>query len=139
MTRDSDPAAPTTSGPRHWLGFLGSGSFAFIVDASVLKLLTIVAGWPALPARVVSIFVATVAGWTAHRTFTFAVASRPTVAEFTKYLGVAWSAAVINYAIFACVLLLRPQTDTLIAIFISGVFAMVVSYLGMRFGAFRHR
>ena len=36
---------------------------AFVVDVGVLKLLTVVGGWPPLPSRLVSIFVATIAGW----------------------------------------------------------------------------
>ncbi len=138
----SEPSAPNGQGARglkHGLGFLGSGIFAFLVDAGVLKLLTSLAGLGALPARLVSISIAIVAGWLAHRRFTFAVTAPPSVNEFVKYVGVAWSAAAVNYAIFATVLFVRPLTDNMVAIFISGIGAMGVSYVGMRFGAFRQR
>lgn len=127
----------TPSPLRHWLGFLGSGTSAFIVDAGVLKVLTVGAGWPVLPSRILSISVAMVVGWLCHRTFTFAVAAPPTIAEFAKYLGVAWTASALNYALFAGILLARPQTDILVALVLAGVVAMVASYLGMRFGAFK--
>lgn len=126
-----------THGVRHWLGFLGSGTLAFMVDLAVLKFLTVVASMPVLPARLISISVAMVAGWLCHRTFTFAIAARPTVAEFVKYLGVAWTASALNYAVFAIVLIVWPSTSTVIALIAAGVFAMVASYLGMRFAAFK--
>ena len=39
-----------------------------------------------------------VAGWLMHRTFTFAVATPPNVAEFVSYAGVAWTAAAVVLA-----------------------------------------
>ena len=134
---DDHAAQPSTGGMRHWLGFLASGTLAFVVDAGVLKLLTAGASWPVLHARVVSIALAMIAGWLAHRTFTFAIKTQPTLAEFAKYLGVAWSASALNYGIFAAILLLFPGTNTLSALVIAGLFAMVASYLGLRFAAFR--
>ncbi len=139
MTDDAGLPRSTTRGLKHWLGFLGSGSLAFVVDVGVLKLLMIVAGWPPLPSRLVSMCFATVAGWLAHRRFTFAVAAKPSLAEFVKYLGVASTSAVINFAVFAFVLFVRPQTDSALATFVSSGCSMVASYLGMRFGAFRQR
>jgi putative flippase GtrA len=139
MTDNAGRPHSATRGLKHWLGFLGSGTMAFVVDVGVLKLLTLVAGWAPLPSRIISIFVATIAGWLAHRTFTFAVAAKPSLSEFIKYLGVASSSAAINFAIFALVLFVRPQTDSALATFISSGCAMVASYLGMRFGAFKQR
>ena len=124
-------------GLRHWLGFLGSGMLSFVVDAGVLKFLTVVAGWPVLTSRLLSIALAMVAGWLAHRTFTFAVKEPPSVAEFLRFIGAALSASVINYALFAAILFTRPQTDVLLALVLAGGVAMVASYLGFRFGAFR--
>ncbi len=121
---------------RHWIGFFGSGSLAFAVDYGVLQALMFATPIGVLAARVISISVAMVVGWLCHRTFTFAVAERPSVAEFVRYFGVAWTAAALNYAVFALVMLLRPVTDTLVAIVLAGAVAMVASYLGMRFGAF---
>ena len=78
-----------------------------------------------------------VAGWLMHRTFTFAVQARPSVAEFVRYAGVAWTAAALNYGVFVAILLVRPGTEPLVALVVSSVAAMVFAYLGMRFGAFR--
>ena len=131
--------SPDTRGLRHWLGFLGSGTMAFVVDGSVLKLLTNGVGLPVLGSRIVSISAAMVVGWWCHRTFTFAVAAPPSWPEFGRYLGVAWSASALNYALFAAILYVRPETESLIALLIAGLIAMFASYLGLRFAAFtRH-
>src|SRR5262245_54933187 len=78
---------------RHGLAFLLSGGTAFAVDATVLELLTALLGVPAIAARVAAIALAMVAGWLMHRTFTFAVATPPNLAEFVRYAGVAWTAS----------------------------------------------
>ena len=123
---------------RHGLAFVLSGGTAFAVDATVLQGLTALLGVPAIAARVAAIALAMVAGWLMHRTFTFAVATQPSVAEFVRYAGVAWSAAAVNYAVFVLLLLARPGTHPLVALMVSSIAAMVLAYLGMRFGAF-HR
>jgi putative flippase GtrA len=127
----------TPVGVRHWLGFGVSGSIAFVTDATILKALQLGAGMPVNAARVISIAIATVAGWLAHRRFTFNVQTAPSLAEFVRYAGVAWVAALFNYAVFVAVLWWRPALEPLIALVIAAIAAMVIAYLGMRFAAFR--
>jgi hypothetical protein len=43
----------------------------------------------------------------------------------------------LNYTVFVLVMLLRPTSEPLLALVASSLVAMVFSYLGMRFGAFR--
>jgi putative flippase GtrA len=120
------------------LGFLASGGSAFTVDATLLALLTHLLGLHPIGARLIAISAAMVAGWLMHRTFTFAVTTPPSVAEFLRYAGVAWTAAAVNYAIFVVVVLTFPEVEPLIALVIASAVAMFVAYLGMRFAAFRH-
>lgn len=122
---------------KHWAGFVASGGIAFVTDATVLSILTKLAGMPPLVARLFAIACAMVAGWRAHRWLTFALPTRPTLQEFLGYAAVAWTSAAINYAVFAVILLLRPATAPLIALVGASLVAMAFSYLGMRFGAFR--
>jgi putative flippase GtrA len=130
----------TTARLAHWLGFLASGTLSFVVDGGVLKLLTSGLGVPVLPARIASIAVAMIVGWLMHRRFTFRVAARPSLIEFARFVGVAWSTAVVNYVLFAALLHFQPGLEPLIAVFVAGLIAMVWSYLGLRFAAFRgHR
>ena len=124
---------------RQGLGFLVSGGAAFAIDALVLGLLTTLLGFNPIPARLVAISLAMVGGWLMHRTLTFAVSTPPSVAEFLRYAGVAWTAAALNYALFVLILLARPGTEPLLALVVASVAAMVFAYLGMRFAAFRKR
>jgi putative flippase GtrA len=124
---------------RHGLGFLVSGGTAFAVDALVLQLLTALLGLHPIAARLVAISLAMVAGWLMHRTLTFAVLTPPSVAEFLRYAGVAWTAAALNYGLFVLIVLARPHTQPLAALVVSSAAAMIFAYLGMRFAAFRRR
>ena len=109
-------ANSTRSRLRHWLAFLLSGGIAFTVDAAVLKALTLLLGLHPAVARLFAISVAMLAGWLAHRTFTFALSVPPSLAEFLRYALVGWTVAAINYGVFAAIVLMRPATEPLIAI-----------------------
>lgn len=124
-------------GLRHWLGFIGSGLLSFAVDAGGMEAMTFFAGWRAQTARLVSIPCAMVIGWLAHRTFTFAMTTPPSLTEFAKFVGAASSASLLNYGIFWGILALWPAASSLIAIVVSTGVATVASYLGFRFGVFR--
>lgn len=132
------PPRDDVRNPAHWLGFLISGMIAFSLDAAITKAL-VAAGTPVLVARLAGIAVSMVGGWLAHRRFTFALKSPPAMAEFAKYAGVSWTAAAVNYAVFAAILYIMPTLDPVAALFFSSLVAMAFAYLGMRFAAFRNR
>ncbi len=132
----NDPAQPRQSRVRHIGGFLVSGSLAFIADVGISKACNVVLGWPWPISRLLGIAGAMFVAWLAHRTLTFAVKTPPTRAEFTRYVGLASSTAVLNYVIFLVVLWFLPSLDGSVAIGISSLVAMVYSYAGMRFGVF---
>jgi putative flippase GtrA len=124
----------------HWLAFLFSGGLAFSVDALTLKALTRLLGLHPILARLFAISLAMVVGWLAHRTFTFAVRSPPSLPEFLRYAAVAWSVAAINYGLFVVILLIWPASEPLAVLVLSSLVAMLFAYLGMRYAAFRvHR
>ena len=122
---------------RHGLTFLICGTISFCVDALVLKLLTYFLGLHPFVARLFSISVAMVSGWLCHRTFTFALTTPPTAAEFLRYVAVGWFVSAVNYGLFVVILLARPQTEPLVALVASSLVAMVFAYFGMRLAAFR--
>ncbi len=130
-------AHPDVRDAKHWLGFLISGAIAFAVDGATMKLLTHFFGMPILASRLIGITLAMVAGWLAHRHLTFRLATPPSITEFVKYAGVAWTAAAINYVCFAGILFVWPALEPLIALLASSAVAMGAAYLGMRFAAFR--
>jgi len=137
---EGNKSAPGAQHPvRHGLAFLVSGGTAFIVDALVLELLTSVLGLHPIVARLAAIALAMVAGWLMHRTFTFRVTARPSLPEFLRYAGVAWTAAAVNYGLFVLIVLAYPAIEPLVALVISSAVAMVFAYLGLRFAAFRQR
>lgn len=125
------------SGWQHYGGFLTAGIAALTTDAIVLTLLTNGLGLSPFTARIFSISVAMVASWLINRTMTFAVTTTPTFAEFARFAMVSWLAQAVNYAIFAAVLLLRPETHPVAALIAASLVAMFVSYVGFRFGVFR--
>ena len=139
MTRVSNWSgiAPGGQHPvRHGLGFLFSGSLAFLVDAAILTVLTYFGMHP-IAARLFAISIAMTVGWLAHRRFTFRLATPPRMAEFLRYAAVGWMVAAINYGIFVAIVLLQPSINPLYALIASSLVAMVFAYLGMRFAAFR--
>lgn len=133
MRRGDDQPSPL----RHYGGFVLAGVSALAIDAAVLTLLMTVFGWSPFAARVVSIAIAMVASWLINRTVTFAVQSPPTLAEFARFAAVSWLAQAVNYAVFAAILLVRPGTAPIGALVAASLVAMVVAYVGFRFGVFR--
>jgi putative flippase GtrA len=127
------------SGFLQFAGFVLSGSLAFVTDVGVTKLVQAYAGWPWGVSRLVALCFAIVVAWASHRTFTFAVTARPSVAEFLKYLGVAWTAAALNYVVFLIFIWLLPDWDKAIAIGAASLVAMTFTYAGLRFGVFTKR
>jgi putative flippase GtrA len=77
-----------------------------------------------------------VVGWLAHRRLTFSVARAPSLKEFLSYAALQWVSVGTNYGLYAGMLLLRPATEPLVAMVAASLVAMIVSYLGMRFGVF---
>lgn len=122
---------------RHGAGFVVSGLIAFATDAAVLAVLTRGLGTDPFLARIAAIFVAMIAGYFAHRRLTFAVAAPPSLAEFGKFAGVASGAALLNYVIYAGLLLTIDGMEPLVALVIASGVAMAASYVGYRFGVFR--
>lgn len=126
-----------TPGLRHWGGFLLGGGTAFAVDAGILMLLTRIVGVPALAARLVAIATAMVVSWLINRTVTFPTGVPPSVGELLRFAAVAWTAAAVNYLVFAGLILLWPVIHPVAAVGLASLVAMCFSYAGMRFGVFR--
>jgi putative flippase GtrA len=134
---DGKPPVGQPSMMKHGAGFIASGLLATATDAATLVLLTRAAGLDPFSARIIAIACAMVAGFFAHRRLTFAVREPATAKQFTAFVGVAATAATINYAMYAGILLLWPQTEPLLAMLAPTLIAMAVSYTGLRFGVFR--
>lgn len=136
MAQQGSPAPARTRSFRHWGGFLVSGATAAAVDAAITVALVHVARLDPFSARLVAILIAMVVAWLMHRRLTFAVAAPPSLKEFLRFAAVAWSANALNYAIYAGILLVWPETLPLVALAIATGIAAVFSYVGFRFGVF---
>jgi putative flippase GtrA len=131
-------AAPGGQHPlMHGLAFVFSGTLAFVVDAGILQLLTAFGGLHPIVARIGSLPCAQVTGWLSHRRFTFRLTTPPTFAELLRYLGVQSTVALINYGIFALIVLMWPAIGSMVALIVSCLIGMFFSYFGIRFAAFR--
>ena len=132
----SGRAAIASGHVRHWGGFLLAGLSALAADTAVLSLLTRVFGISPFVARPFGIAVAMVVSWLINRTVTFKMEAAPSLAEFSKFAGVSITSQIVNYGVFASILiawpLLSPELALLLACFVS----MFVSYAGFRFGVF---
>jgi putative flippase GtrA len=122
---------------RHWGGFVFSGGTAFLVDAAITGSLIHFAGVDPFSSRLVAIAAAMVVAWLLHRRLTFDMATAPSIGEFGRFASVAIGASLVNYAVYALVLLARPATPPLFALVLGTAVAMVVSYLGFRLRVFR--
>lgn len=124
---------------RRYGGFLLGGALAFLTDAAMLTALTRVAGLSPFAARPMSICVAMVVSWAINRTITFSQTVPPSVAEFGRFAAVAWSAQVVNYGVFAVLLLAIPGLEPVLALALACLVSMIFSFNGYKHGVFRRR
>ena len=143
---DAKPAvagshAPTAglSPRRHRVGFIASGLLAFAVDSAVLLSSIQVLGANPLLAKIGAIWVAMLAGWLAHRRWTFALRSKPTVREFVHYATAGWFVVLINYGLFSFLLWMIAWMPPLVASAAASCGSMVFAYMAMRYSVFRQR
>ncbi|PWK89923.1 GtrA family protein [Fulvimonas soli] len=87
--------------------FAVGGVIGLLVDAGVVQLLVGLAGWNPYLARVLSFLLAATVTWWWNRRHTFAARSsgRPLPAEWLHWMGLMGVGAVVNYAVYAALLL----------------------------------
>jgi putative flippase GtrA len=122
---------------RHYCGFLLAGALALITDGALLEIQTRIMGLDPLLARPFAIAVAMVVSWLINRNVTFAVQAPPSRREFVRFAAVSWTAQVVNYLLFATLLVMRPATPALLALVLASLVAMFISYFGFRYRVFR--
>ena len=115
---------------RRILLFAVVGGAGFLVDAGVLALLLHVSPLGPFSARIVAIAAAMLVTFWLNRTFTFGRSDRSLAVEGTRYGGVGISAALLNYAVYAVILLVFPAVWPVLAVAVASVVAMVWSFLG---------
>lgn len=121
---------------RHYGGFLLAGLCALATDTAALALLTRVAGLSPFIARPFGIALAMIVSWLINRTITFSAGTPPTIAEFSRFAGVSITSQLVNYAVFAALLIAMPGLMPELALLAACFVSMFVSYVGFRFGVF---
>ena len=90
--------------------FLLVGGIGFLVDATVLTVLTHFAGWTPWQARAVSFPAAVLVTWGLNRRYTFkGRGPERTSVEALLYFGIQTLGAIINLAVFSACLARFPQ------------------------------
>ena len=130
-------AAVANGTARRYGGFVLGGALAFLTDATLLVLMTRSLGWSPFLARPIGISIAMVVSWLVNRTISFPQSAPPSVAEYLKFAAVSWSAQVINYCVFAVILLVVPRMEPLAALVIACLVSMFFSYNGYKLGVFK--
>ena len=112
------------------------GIAGFVTDAAVLSTL-VHQGLDPFSARLISMALAAIVTWRLNRAFTFGASETSQASEGARYVAVAVSAALVNYAIYAGILLAFPDLIPAIALVFSTAVSMWVSYIGYSRVAFR--
>lgn len=129
-------SAVASGAVRHYGGFVLAGLAALAADTAMLTLLTRVFAISPFLARPFGIALAMVVSWSINRTITFAEKNPPTLVEFSKFAGVSITSQIVNYTVFAGLLLAVPALFPEAALFLACFVSMFVSYAGFRFGVF---
>jgi len=95
---------------REIASFALGGLIGLIIDASVVQLLVVVAGWNPYISRVFSFLAAATFTWWWNRRFTFSArdSGRSAHAEWLHWLGLMGIGALLNYGVYVVLLLKFP-------------------------------
>lgn len=121
---------------RHYGGFVLAGISALAVDTAVLAMLTRALGLSPFIARPFGIALAMVVSFLINRSVTFQAPGQPSFVEFSRFAGVSITSQLVNYMVFATLLVLLPQLVPELALLMACLVSMFVSYIGFRFGVF---
>ena len=125
--------------------FAAIGLFGYFVDAGITYLCAKYLGMSPELARPPGFIVATIVNFALNRAITFRHSHAPVIQAFVRYCVVASAGLAVNYAVYSACVLLAPRagiavTPAILPLFVaagSGS-AMVLTFMGFRFFAFRH-
>jgi len=122
---------------KKFLRFVIVGATGFLVDAGMLWLILTYSPIGPLPARIVAIAVAMATTWLLNRTFTFGASKRTLVAEGFRYGFIGVVTSLINYGIYALLLIGAPLLSPYAALVFASIAAMLFSFFGYSRYVFR--
>jgi putative flippase GtrA len=124
--------------------FAAIGLLGYVVDATITYACAKYLGLSPELARPPGFIVATIVNFALNRSITFRHSRTPLLRAFLRYCGVAAVGLAVNYSVYSACVLLAPRagfavTPAILPLFVaagSGA-AMVLTFLGFRFFAFR--
>ena len=124
--------------------FAAIGFFGYLVDATITYVCARYLGLSPELARPPGFIIATLVNFTLNRSITFRHSRAPLFRAFLRYCGVASVGLAVNYAVYSACVASAPRigvaiTPAILPLFVaagSGA-AMVLTFLGFRFFAFR--
>ncbi|EHS50344.1 GtrA family protein [Rhizobium sp. PDO1-076] len=122
---------------KKFIRFVIVGATGFLVDAGTLWLLLTFSPLGPLSARVIAIALAMTATWLLNRTFTFGASKRSVVVEGFRYGVIAVITSLINYGIYAGLLIMAPLLSPYAALVFASIAAMLFSFFGYSRFVFR--
>jgi putative flippase GtrA len=122
---------------KKFLRFVLVGGTGFVVDAAVLWLFLSFTPIGPLPARIAAIAVAMATTWLLNRTFTFGASKRTLVAEGFRYGFIGVVTSLINYGVYALLLIGAPLLSPYAALVFASIAAMLFSFFGYSRYVFR--
>jgi putative flippase GtrA len=140
------PAAPARGRMVQQIpAFAAIGVIGYLVDAGSTFVFAKYLGLAPVIARPPGFIIATIINFLLNRAITFRHSRAPIRRAFFRYCGVASVGLAFNYAAYSACVILAPKvgiavTPAILPLFVavgSGV-AMIVTFVGFRFFAFRH-
>lgn len=110
--------------------FVIAGAVGFLADAGMLTLLLNVSPLGPFAARVIAILFAMSVTWSFNRAITFGRSRFPLLLEGARYGSVGLLSALLNYAVYALMLLALPWLHPLAAVIMASLAAMAFSWAG---------
>ena len=115
---------------RRLVWFLVAGSLGFLADAGMLALLLSISPLGPFAARVVAILFALSVTWAFNRGVTFGRSRFPLLLEGARYGSVGLLSALLNYAVYASLLVAFPSLHPLASMAVASLTAMAFSWAG---------
>lgn len=117
--------------------FLVAGTIGFLADAGMLALLLHLSPLGPFTARVIAILFALSVTWAFNRAITFGKSRFPLLLEGARYGSIGVLSALLNYAVYAGLLVALPFLHPLLALAIASLVAMAFSWAGYSRFVFR--
>jgi putative flippase GtrA len=117
--------------------FAVAGGVGFVVDAGLLALLLHTTPLGPFIARVIAIAAAMFTTWLFNRTFTFGRSPHSLAREGFRYGSVGATSALVNYGLYAALLLSLPALQPLAAMVFATAASMIFSFFGYSRFVFR--